>query len=78
MPSLAFLVGMATSFYAMSQALLFIPLNIAYAIWAGAGTALTALVAIVIWKEPINIYTVVGIVLIVIGVVILNLKGTAH
>lgn len=78
LPSLAFLAGMATSFYAVSQAMLSIPLNIAYAIWAGVGTALTALVAIVIWKEPVNIYTVAGIALIVIGVVVLNLKGAAH
>ena len=78
LPSLAFLAGMATSFYAVSQAMLFIPLNIAYAIWAGVGTALTALVAIVIWKEPMNFYTAIGIALIIAGVAILNLKGAAH
>jgi small multidrug resistance pump len=55
-----------------------IPLNIAYAIWSGLGTVLTALIAILIWKEPVNIFTGVGIVLIISGVVLLDLKGPAH
>ena len=55
-----------------------IPLNITYAIWAGLGTVLTVLVAIVLWKESITLYSGIGIVLIVIGVVMLNLKGPAH
>jgi small multidrug resistance pump len=77
-PSILCIVVMSTSFYVLSQALTQIPLSIAYAIWAGLGTALTALVAVIIWKEPINIYIFAGIALIVIGVVLLNLKGSAH
>lgn len=78
MPSLAFIVGMGASFYAVSQAMTAIPLNIAYAIWAGLGTALTALIAIFIWKEPVSIYTGIGLALIISGVVLLNLKGAGH
>ncbi|BBB93346.1 MAG TPA: multidrug efflux SMR transporter [Methylomusa anaerophila] len=77
-PSLAFIVGMGTSFYAISQAMTVISLNIAYAIWSGLGTVLTALVAILIWKESFNIYTGIGIALIIGGVVLLNLKGPGH
>jgi len=77
-PSLAFIVGMSASFYAVGQAMTVIPLNIAYAIWAGLGTVLTALVAILFWKESINLYSGIGIALIVIGVAMLNLKGPAH
>jgi small multidrug resistance pump len=78
MPSLAFIIGMGVSFYTLSQALTLIPLSISYAIWSGLGTVLTALVALLIWKEPINIYTSVGILLIISGVVLLNLKGSSH
>lgn len=78
MPSLAFLVGMGASFYTIAQAMNSISLNVAYAIWAGLGTVLTVLVAVFIWKEPFNIYSAIGITLIVIGVVLLNLKGAAH
>ena len=66
------------SFYAFSQALQLIPLSIAYAIWSGAGTALTAVIAVLIWKESINIYTAIGIILIISGVALLNIKGTVH
>jgi small multidrug resistance pump len=77
-PSFAFIVGMSASFYAVAQAMTVIPLNIAYAIWAGLGTFLTALVSILIWKESINIYSGIGIAFIVMGVVMLNVKGPAH
>ena len=77
-PSLAFIVGMSASFYGVAQAMTVIPLNIVYAIWAGLGTVLTALVAILIWQESINLYSGIGILLIVIGVVMLNLRGPVH
>lgn len=78
LPSIIFAVGMGASFYTLSQALNSIPLSIAYAIWSGLGTALTAVVAVVVWKETITMYTGIGILLIILGVVILNVKGTAH
>ncbi len=78
LPSIAFIGGMGTSFYLMSQALSSIPLSIAYAIWSGLGTALTALIGVLVWKEQLNIYSGLGIVLIVLGVVLLNLKGPGH
>jgi len=77
-PSLAFFIGMSISFYIFSQALAYIPLSIGYAIWAGMGTALTALIAVVVWQESFNSYTAMGITLIIMGVVLLNLKGAGH
>lgn len=77
-PSIVFVFGMGSSFYMMAQALMTIPLSVAYAVWSGVGTALTALIGILIWKEQLNIYSGVGIVLIIIGVVLLNLKGSGH
>lgn len=78
MPSIVFIGGMGSSFYLMSQALMTIPLSVGYAVWSGVGTALTALIGILIWKEQLNIYSGIGVVLIVIGVVLLNLKGSGH
>ena len=78
LPSVIFIIGMGISFYSLSQALASIPLGIAYAIWSGVGTALTAVIAVLIWKEQLNLYTVIGIVLIIAGVAILNLKGSWH
>lgn len=78
LPSIFFVFGMGASFYALSQALLSIPLNVAYAIWSGAGTALTAVIGVVLWKEHIDFYGIAGISLIIIGVIVLNLKANLH
>lgn len=76
-PSLTFVVGMSSSFYMLSKALNLIPLSIAYAIWSGVGTAITAIIGVYIWKEDVSFTAVIGIALIVIGVILLNLK-VAH
>lgn len=78
LPGAVFVLGMGLSFYALSQALLYLPLNSAYAIWSGVGTALTALIGLYIWKESINMYGLAGIALIIAGVVLLNCKTSAH
>jgi len=52
---------------------------VAYAIWAGAGTALVAIAGIVLFKEQISTIGFVGIGLIIAGVVMLELgSGAAH
>ena len=78
LPSVIFVVGMSLSFFAMGRALLTLPLSVAYAVWAGVGTALTAVIGVLVWKEELSMTAVAGIGLIVAGVVILNLKGPAH
>jgi multidrug transporter EmrE-like cation transporter len=77
-PSIATILGFGVAFYSLSLSLQQIPLGVAYAIWSGVGTAVTAIIGIVIWKETASITTVLGILLIIAGVVVLNLKGTAH
>lgn len=53
-------------------------LNIAYALWAGFGIVLTTIIAVAFWKEPINLASILGIGLILVGVVILNMYGAGH
>lgn len=77
-PSLGTVAGFGIAFYSLSLALQHIPLGVAYAIWSGVGTAATAIIGIIVWKETASITTVAGIVLIIAGVVILNIKGAAH
>ncbi|WP_027882357.1 DMT family transporter [Meiothermus rufus] len=76
-PSLVVVLGYASAFYFMSLALKTIPLNTAYAVWSGLGTALIALLGWLVLKEPMNGTIALGIVLIVVGVVILNLASRA-
>jgi small multidrug resistance pump len=78
MPGLAFIIGMGGCFYAFSKALMLLPLGIAYAIWAGVGTAFTAVIAVVFWHEQMNLSMVGGIICIMVGVILLNLKNITH
>jgi multidrug resistance protein EbrA len=77
-PSLAVIIGYGLSFYFLSLALKALPLGTAYAIWAGAGTALTALVGVLVYKEHINSRKLLGLILIIVGVVIMKLAGGNH
>ncbi len=75
-------VGLVVVGYAGSFGLLFLVLkrmevSIAYAVWAGAGTALIALVGMTVLGEPATAAKLGSIALIIAGVVGLNLAG-AH
>jgi len=72
LPSLGVAVGYGLAFYLLSLALKTIPLSLAYAIWSGVGTALTALIGVVFWGEVLTVLMLVGIVFIIGGVVLLN------
>lgn len=77
-PSIGTLFGFGAAFYMLSLALNHIPLGVAYAIWSGVGTAVTAAIGVLVWKEQLSLNTLAGIVLIIAGVIVLNLKGAAH
>lgn len=72
LPSIGVIFGYALSFYCLSLCLKTIPLSLAYAIWSGIGTALTALIGVVVWGEVITVLKVFGILMIIGGVVLLN------
>lgn len=72
LPSLGVAVGYGLAFYLLSLSLKSIPLSLAYAIWSGVGTALTALIGVVFWGEVLTVLMLVGIVFIIGGVVLLN------
>ena len=64
-----------TSFYFLALCLKRIDLSVAYAIWAGVGTALIASIGVGFFREDVNIIKIVSLVAIVAGVVGLNLAG---
>ena len=79
-PSVLVVVGYALAFYFLSLTLRIIPLGVAYAIWAGVGVALVALVGWVVYHQSLDIPALIGIALIVSGVIVLNLfsKTVVH
>lgn len=74
LPSLAVIAGMGSAFFSLSLALKEIPLGTAYAIWSGVGTALTAMVGVLVYKEHLNIKKIAGLILVIGGVVLLKLS----
>jgi small multidrug resistance pump len=55
-----------------------VPVGIAYAIWAGVGTALMALVGWAAFGQRLTLAGAAGIALIIVGVVVVQFKSTAH
>jgi small multidrug resistance pump len=51
-------------------------MGVAYGIWAGAGTALVAIMGIFLFKENLTMWGFVGIALIIVGVVLLEMGST--
>lgn len=66
------------SFYLLARTLQHVALSVAYAVWAGVGTALVALAASVLFHERMSPAKAGGLLLIVVGVVVLNLGGSTH
>lgn len=73
LPVVGIVIGYVLAFYTLSLSLKTLPLGLAYAIWSGVGTALTALVGIIIYKEGLSIKKLLGLGLIIGGVSILNM-----
>jgi small multidrug resistance pump len=69
--------GYASSIWLLTVIVRNLPVSVTYAIWAGAGTALVAVVGLVFLGESFTWLKAVSLALIVAGVVGLNLTG-AH
>jgi small multidrug resistance pump len=78
MPSLAVIAGYAVAFVCLSHCLKAIPIGIAYATWAGAGTVCIALSAWYVYEEALNPVSVCGMALIIVGVVLVNTYSSVH
>lgn len=73
LPTIGTILGYGVAFYGLSIVLKTLPLGMAYAIWAGLGTALTAIAGIIIYKEKFNQHILFGLMLIIGGVILLNI-----
>jgi len=72
-PSLVVAAGYGTSFWILAIVLKSLDVGTAYAVWSGAGTALVAIIGMVLFKEPMSAMKAVCIGLIVLGVVGLHM-----
>lgn len=74
-PSLVVVVGYALSFLFLSLTLRTLSLGVAYAVWAGVGTAAIALVGMMALGETVTAVKLGSLGLIIAGVVGLNAAG---
>lgn len=72
LPGIGVVVGMGLSFFCLSMSLRVIPLSFAYAVWSGVGTAITALLGVVVWNDHFTFVSFIAIAAIIGGVVLLN------
>ncbi len=71
-PSVLVVVGYGVAFYCLTIVLQTIPLGITYAVWAGLGIILVAIVGMVHYKQVPDIPAIIGMGLIISGVVVIN------
>jgi len=77
-PCVVVAAGYLLSFFLLAQALkLRMQISVAYAIWAGVGTAAITLIGTLLLNEPLTAGKLLGVALVISGVVALNLAG-AH
>ena len=76
-PSLGCVAAYVFCFYALSKALHYMPLSIAYATWYALGIVAATLLSVLLFREQLTLTGIAGITLVVAGVVILNLWGGA-
>lgn len=77
-PSILMVVCYIVCFGALTMALKKIDVGLAYAIWAGVGTALIALAGFLFFKEAFTPVKGFALLLIVSGVALLNLVRGGH
>ncbi len=78
LPTVLAIAGYATSLVLVGMALKSIPVSVAYAAWSAGGTAIIALVGMVVLDEPAGAIRIMCLVVIVAGVLGLNLMSSTH
>lgn len=73
-PSLLLVFFYGSSFIFIIFSLKTVPLSVGYSIWAGLGTAGAALVGIFLFNEILSGINILGLIVIISGVVIMNMK----
>lgn len=72
-PSIITLVSGGASLYLLMFAIKFLPVGTAYAVWTGMGAVGVAIFGIVLFKESADLYRLLSITLVIIGIIGLKL-----
>ena len=74
-PSIITAITIVLCIYALSLVMKNIPMGITYASFAGLTIIATVVVGVIRFNQFPNLYTIIGLSLIIIGVVMVNLLG---
>ena len=74
-PTIACLVFMCVCMFSLSKAMSVIPVGFTYATYGGLTITAIALFGIIKYNQIPNLYGVIGIALIIVGVILLNTLG---
>lgn len=75
LPSVLVVVAYAVAFYFLSVAVKVIPVGVAYGIWSGLGIVLVSVIAFFLHKQSLSVYQITGLMFIVLGVALVNIKS---
>lgn len=68
---------MGSHFYMLGLTLKYMPVGLVYAIWAGLGIVLIALIGLVMFGQRLDLPAILGIGLILSGVLIIHLFSSS-
>ena len=71
-PSIICLATICFSYYLMSHVVSFVPVGITYATWSGLGILAITIIGVFKYNQIPNIPTIIGLVLITVGVIIVS------
>ena len=74
-PSIITAITIVLCMYALSLVMKNIPMGITYASFAGLTIIATVIVGVIKYNQFPNLYSIIGLILIVIGVLVVNLLG---
>ena len=65
------------AFYCLTFAIREIPVAVVYGIWSGLGILLVAIFSAIVYKQLLELPSIIGLILIVIGVGLVNFNSAA-
>ena len=77
LPSIITAITIVSCMYALSHVMKAIPVGVTYASFAGLTIIATTVVGVFKFNQMPDLYTIIGLVLIIAGVLIVNLLGKA-
>lgn len=78
LPTILTLACYGVSFLLLAIVVRYIPVHLAYATWCASGILIITSLSLLLFKVSLNWQTIVGLILLIIGVILVNLFGRVH